>query len=96
MSSPTLVQTDEDTALDLMRAIRADAAHLCAPDMLALVSVSVDMSGHVGEGVLTLSPRVDRRTRTLLFTGGTAKRGAVTVMTATAIYRIISAAPEKD
>jgi hypothetical protein len=36
-----------------------------------------------------IEPRIDRRTRTILFTGGMARQGDTPVMKATAVYRIL-------
>jgi len=88
----TGLRADEALALDLMAAIRADAETRCAPDKVELVSVTIDVTGAdvAGTPVVQL-PRVDRKTRTVLFTGGSATCGDETVMTATAVYRIVSA-----
>lgn len=79
--------TEEIAALGLVGAIRAAAETASAPDPIELVSVSVDMSGLKGEGELSFETRMDRKTRTLIFAAGTARRGGVIVMTASAVYR---------
>ena len=80
------LRADERFALDLMAAIRADAETVCAPDAVELVSVTIDVTGEP-----VFKARVDRKTRTVLFTGGAASCGDTVVMTATAVYRIVSA-----
>ncbi|KCZ87357.1 hypothetical protein [Hyphomonas johnsonii] len=85
------MRADERLALDLMAAIRADAEARCAPDTVELVSVTIDVTGADVTGVPVFSPRVDRKTRTILFSGGSAMCGDQTVMNATAVYRIVSA-----
>ena len=48
-----------------------------------------DVSAAVAEPAnITYKPRIDRKTRTILFTGGSAEGAKGTVMTATAVYRI--------
>ena len=89
MTEAATLQADEKLALDLMAAIRKAADELCAPSAVDLVSVTVDVSARVdAAGGATFEPRIDRRTRTILFAGGTAKIGGETVMTATAVYSI--------
>lgn len=89
MSDTLVTKPDEAIALRLMQAIRADAERACAPDAVDLVSVTFDVSATGAEPAsLRYTPRIDRKTRTILFTGGTATSGEKTVMTATAVYRI--------
>ena len=84
------VKPDERLALDLMAAIRADAEAACAPSPVEMVSVTIDVSSEAGQGAETvIEPRIDRRTRTILFTGGMARQGDTPVMKATAVYRIL-------
>ena len=85
------LRADERFALDLMAAIRADAETVCAPDAVELVSVTIDVTGADVTGEPVFKARVDRKTRTVLFTGGAASCGDTVVMTATAVYRIVSA-----
>ena len=89
MSEAATLQADEKLALDLMTAIRAAAEQLCAPDTLDLVSVTLDVSARVdAPGTPAFDTRIDRRTRTILFAGGSASLGGKVVMTATAVYSI--------
>jgi hypothetical protein len=89
MSDTQLTRPDEAIALRLIQAIRADAETLCAPDRVDLVSVTFDVSAAGAEpSALSYKPRVDRKTRTILFTGGSAEGAKGIVMTATAVYRI--------
>lgn len=87
------LRNDERVALSLMQAIRADAERACAPHAVELVSVALDVTHDArSEASLTLKPRIDRKTRTILFTGGAALVEGKPVMTATAIYRILGPA----
>lgn len=89
MNDVLVTRPDEAIALRLMQAIRADAERACAPDSVDLVSVTFDVSASAAEQAsLQYAPRIDRKTRTILFTGGAAQTGDRTVMTATAVYRI--------
>ncbi len=89
MSDTLVTRADEAIALRLMQAIRADAETVCAPDTVDLVSVTFDVAAATTEASsLIYKPRVDRKTRTILFTGGAAEGAAGIVMTATAVYRI--------
>lgn len=89
MTDAATLQADEKLALGLMGAIRKAAEDLCAPAAVDLVSVTVDVSAHIGSAAgATFEPRIDRRTRTILFAGGTASIGGETVMSATAVYSI--------
>ncbi len=91
MRTETGLRADEALALDLMAAIRADAETRCAPDKVELVSVTIDVTGADVTGEPAFAARVDRKTRTVLFTGGSATCGDETVMNATAVYRIAPA-----
>lgn len=83
------LRADEAIAVRLMQAIRADAEVQCAPGILDLVSVTLDLSATAETPeALTYTPRVDRRTRTILFTSGSASGKSGAVMTATVVYRI--------
>lgn len=83
------LHADEAIAVRLMQAIRADAEAACAPDALDLVSVTLDLSATTeAPGALVYTPRIDRKTRTILFTSGSAAGPAGAVMTATVVYRI--------
>ncbi|OZB14737.1 MAG: hypothetical protein B7X53_13180 [Hyphomonas sp. 34-62-18] len=83
------LHADEAIAVRLMQAIRADAEAACAPDALDLVSVTLDLSATAeAPGDLVYTPRIDRKTRTILFTSGSAASPAGAVMTATVVYRI--------
>lgn len=89
MNETALTRPDEAIALGLIQAIRADAEAVCAPDRVDLVSVTFDVAAAGAEpGNLTYRPRIDRKTRTILFTGGAAEGARGIVMTATAVYRI--------
>lgn len=89
MTKIDTLRADEAIAIRLMQAIRADAEAACAPDVLDLVSVTLDMSASASDAaMLTYQPRIDRKTRTILFTGGAAHGPSGVVMTATAVYRI--------
>lgn len=89
MATTETLRDDEAIAVRLMQAIRADAEAACAPDMLDLVSVTFDLSASATDPAqLTYAPQIDRKTRTILFTGGAARGGSGVVMTATAVYRI--------
>lgn len=93
MSETLLTRPDEAIALRLIQVIRADAEKACAPDAVDLVSVTFDVAAAGADpATLTYAPRIDRKTRTILFTGGSASGPASTVMTATAVYRITPAA----
>jgi hypothetical protein len=91
MRTTSGLRADEQLALDLMAAIRADAEARCAPDKVELVSVTIDVTGADVHCTPTFTARVDRKTRTVLFSGGTATCGDAAVMTATAVYRITAA-----
>ena len=89
MSDTLVTRADETIALRLMQAIRADAETVCAPDAVDLVSVTFDVAASGAEPAsLSYKPRIDRKTRTILFTGGAAESAKGIVMTATAVYRI--------
>jgi hypothetical protein len=89
MSDTLVTRADEAIALRLMQAIRADAEVVCAPDSVDLVSVTFDVAAASADPAsLGYTPRIDRKTRTILFTGGAAEGPKGTVMTATAVYRI--------
>lgn len=91
--SLTQTRADEAIALQLMQAIRQSGEAVVAPNTLELVSVTLDVTGQPvgGAAALTFDASIDRKTRTILFTGGHAASGSDVVMTATAIYRIVSA-----
>ena len=92
MSEAATLQADEKLALDLMSAIRAAAEKLVAPAAVDLVSVTMDVSSRVdAPGPVSFETRIDRRTRTILFAGGSASVDGTVVMTATAVYSIRSA-----
>ncbi|MEH6409375.1 MAG: hypothetical protein V7741_02530 [Hyphomonas sp.] len=91
MRTETGLRADEALALDLMAAIRADAEARCSPDRVELVSVTLDVTGADVHGQPLFTARIDRKTRTVLFTGGAARCGDDIVMNATAVYRIVSA-----
>lgn len=89
MTATATLKADEKLALDLMSAIRGAAEELCAPSHVDLVSVTVDVSARIEEaGAATFETRIDRRTRTILFAGGSATVGGKIVMSATAVYSI--------
>lgn len=89
MTATATLQADEKLALDLMAAIRAAAEQLCAPSEVDLVSVTVDVSARIeGAGAASIDTRIDRRTRTVLFAGGSASVDGKIVMSATAVYSI--------
>ena len=93
LSADTLaLSPDEHMALQLVSAIRADAEATCAPDTVSLVSVTFDVSApDAQDSAVIYEPKIDRRTRTILFTGGVALSGGKPVMKATAVYRIVAA-----
>ena len=91
MRTTSGMRADERLALDLMAAIRADAETRCAPDTVELVSVTIDVTGSDVCGEPRFTAKVDRKTRTILFTGGAAMCGSEIVMAATAVYRIVAA-----
>ncbi|MBY9068463.1 hypothetical protein K1X12_16295 [Hyphomonas sp. WL0036] len=89
MTTTDTLRADEAIAVRLMQAIRADAEAQCAPDELDLVSVTLDLSATASSAAdLTYAPRIDRKTRTILFTSGSASGPGGVVMTATVVYRI--------
>ncbi|MFN3911258.1 hypothetical protein [Hyphomonas sp.] len=89
MSDTQLTRPDEAIALRLIQVIRTDAETVCAPDRVDLVSVTFDVAAAGAEPtMLNYTPRIDRKTRTILFTGGSAEGARGIVMTATAVYRI--------
>ena len=89
MTDAATLQADEKLALDLMAAIRAAAEDQCAPSAVDLVSVTVDVSARVDvPGTPELDTRIDRRTRTIVFAGGSARIEGKVVMSATAVYSI--------
>ncbi len=93
MSDTLVTRADEAIALRLIQAIRADAEAVCGPDTVDLVSVTFDVAAATAEASsLTYKPRIDRKTRTILFTGGAAEGPKGIVMTATAVYRITPSA----
>ncbi len=84
-----LTRPDEAIALRLMQAIREAAEAAAAPAAIELISVTFDMTGPAVEpSALNYATAIDRKTRTILFTGGAASGPAGVVMTATAIYRV--------
>ncbi len=90
--SLTQNRADEAVALELMKAIRQSGEDVVAPQKLELVSTTLDVTGHpMSDAALSFDAVIDRKTRTILFTGGHASCGGKIVMTATAIYRIVSA-----
>lgn len=89
MTNSAAIRDDERIALALMQAIRADAEQACAPATVDLVSVALDVTQSAARFAgVSFTPRIDRKTRTILFTGGAAQVEGRAVMTATAIYRI--------
>jgi hypothetical protein len=89
MTATATLQADEKLALDLMSAIRAAAEKLCAPSHVDLVSVTVDVSARIDDASRAgFDTRIDRRTRTILFAGGSATIDGKVVMSATAVYSI--------
>ncbi|MEZ5945331.1 MAG: hypothetical protein R3C13_10910 [Hyphomonas sp.] len=89
MAESLVRQADEALALDLMSSIREAAEKTCSPDSLELVSVTMDVSARADmPGTPSFDARIDRRTRTILFAGGSASIGGKVVMTATAVYSI--------
>ena len=89
MTTTTSLAADEQIALRLMQSIRADGEAACAPGKLDLISVTMDVSASAADpAALTYRPRIDRKTRTILFTGGAAESASGIVMSATAVYRI--------
>ncbi|MCA8901529.1 MAG: hypothetical protein KDA53_09780 [Hyphomonas sp.] len=85
-------QADETLALGLMSAIRSEVERTCAPGAVDLVSVTMDVSARVeAPADTTFETRIDRRTRTIAFAGGSALVGGKVIMTATAVYSIRSA-----
>ena len=92
MPSVTELSQEEHLTFELIRAIRADAETSCAPDKVELVSVTIDVSADLnGQTDVRFVPLIDRKTRTILFTKGTAYAGDAAIMTATAVYRIMPA-----
>ncbi|MGH1422457.1 MAG: hypothetical protein ACRBEQ_11625 [Hyphomonas sp.] len=90
--SLTQNRADEAVALELMKAIRQAGEAEVAPNTLELVSTTLDVTGHsMNDEALTFEAVLDRKTRTILFSGGHAACGGTIVMTATAIYRIVAA-----
>lgn len=75
----------------LMRVIRQFAASAVDEGQgVETVSVTVDITGDLQPGAeIIFTPAIDRKTRTIIFAGGAAKQNAATVLTATAIYRIV-------
>ncbi|MBA3067665.1 MAG: hypothetical protein FP825_04175 [Hyphomonas sp.] len=89
MSDTQLTSPDEAIALRLIQSIRDHAEAACAPDRVDLVSVTFDVAASGAEASnLKFTPRIDRKTRTILFTGGSAAGATGIAMTATAVYRI--------
>jgi hypothetical protein len=89
MTATATLQADEKLALDLMAAIRGAAEELCAPSHVDLVSVTVDVSARIDDSSkASFDTRIDRRTRTILFAGGSASVDGKVVMSATAVYSI--------
>lgn len=84
------LRADEEIALKLMQVLRAQADAACAPDRVEAVSVTFDLSAppRVQDG-LSFEARIDRKTRTVLFMAGSAGLQGETMMTATAVYRIL-------
>jgi hypothetical protein len=82
---PCILQADTPLTLSV-----ADAEAICAPNPVEMVSVTIDVSSEAAQGAdVTLEPKVDRQTRTILFTGGMARQGDKPLMKATAVYRIL-------
>ncbi|HPE47714.1 MAG TPA: hypothetical protein PLR76_04925 [Hyphomonas sp.] len=93
MTKTAARQADETLALELMSAIRDMAETTCAPDEVELVSVTMDVSARTDAPAdAVFETRIDRRTRTILFAGGTASIGGIVVMSATVVYSIHPAA----
>jgi hypothetical protein len=79
----------EAVAALLMHVIGADARAAAGEASVALVSATLDITGdYEADDRLSFKARIDRKTRTLVFTGGTAQVDGRPVLTATAIYRI--------
>ena len=73
----------------LMQVVRRHAESLADGEPVAPVSVSVDVTGQVsGAAPLDFESQVDRKTRTIIFIGGTATQEGRPLLKATAVYRI--------
>ncbi len=75
----------------ISRVIRAHAEGEAAPGRIEPVSVSIDVTGEAkpGERVF-FQPRIDRRTRTIIFASGVAMAEGRPALAARAVYRIVA------
>lgn len=73
----------------MIRAMRAHADSLAGEKKAKTVSISLDMTGAAFEGgEATLSSKVDRQTRTIIFMSGILSGAGETILKATAIFRL--------
>lgn len=74
----------------LTRVVREEAAK-AAGARVEPISVTIDVTGRTdGDEVISFAANIDRKTRTIVFAGGEARTDGTTVMTATAVYRILT------
>ena len=73
----------------LIRVITRAAQGLAGGDTVTPVSITIDVIGAQPQrGELHFSPSLDRKTRTIIFSGGEATCGGQRVLSATCVYRI--------
>lgn len=74
----------------LTRVVHEEAAK-AAGATVEPISVTIDVTGRSrGDEPISFAANIDRKTRTIVFAGGEARTDAATVMTATAVYRILT------
>ena len=80
-----------DAAMALLIQVVRSAASAAADDgEVQPVSVTLDVTGSLDDAAaLDFSAAIDRRTRTIVFLNGRATQDGTTVVTATAVFRII-------
>ncbi len=70
--------------------VREEAAK-AAGAQVEPISVTIDVTGRTqADEPVSFAANIDRKTRTIVFAGGEARTDAATVMTATAVYRILT------
>lgn len=80
----------------LTRVVREQAAK-AAGAKVEPISVTIDVTGRTrGDEAISFAANIDRKTRTIVFAGGEASTDAATVMTATAVYRILPDSPAAE
>lgn len=75
----------------LVQVVRSAAGAAADGAEVHPVSVTLDITGSLdAAAALDFSASIDRRTRTIVFLNGSATQGETTVVTATAVFRILA------